>query len=467
MMPATDALSARRRAVAVPSRCFRGRGDPKFLRLTADLSAALASPRFPLVRLERLLTEKIAYGTSSRLSGEPPGHRVLRMPNVTEDGWDLTELKYLEVETPPEAWRLRRGDIVVNRTNSEELVGKAAVFDLNEDFGLWLYASYLLRLRVDRSIVHPRFLVAFLNSPAGRLQVNRVSRRAVGMANINSAEIADFLVPLPPLDEQTKLLEPLLSAFDERLARIAEARAVLVSTDEELLASVGISFHNEFDGRSYGTTGRNASAISRLGAQFFHPERATALRAVLDASVGVARPLGKLAEFVNDRCVPSLDETYVGLSAVEPHTGELVPVGEEASDAKRYRRGDVLFARLRPYLNKVHFAETDGVCSTEFYVLRPTRGVDGRFLAMALRSKLTLAQTRHMMTGNTHPRVVEADTRQLAIRVPESEVQRSLASVSLTRRDDAVALRTSAEEAWVRAQRAFDGALLEVHSSPR
>lgn len=140
--------------------------------------------------------------------------------------------------------------------------------------------------------------------------------------------------------------------------------------------------------------------------------------------------------------------------------GRTVPVGEEASDAKRYQRGDVLYARLRPYLNKVHFAESDGICSTEFYVLRPVEDVDGRFLAMALRSSLTLAQTRHMMTGNTHPRVVESDAQQLALRVPDLTVQRSLASIFVQRRDEALALRRFAETAWTNAQNEFDMALL-------
>jgi type I restriction enzyme S subunit len=108
----------------------------------------------------------------------------------------------------------------------------------------------------------------------------------------------------------------------------------------------------------------------------------------------------------------------------------------------------------------VHFAESDGICSTEFYVLRPVEDVDGRFLAMALRSSLTLAQTRHMMTGNTHPRVVESDAQQLALRVPDLTVQRSLASIFVQRRDEALALRRFAETAWTNAQNEFDMALL-------
>ncbi|MDP9426068.1 MAG: hypothetical protein M3P37_08525 [Actinomycetota bacterium] len=322
-MATADKVASERRPVAAPARALRRRGDPKFLRLTAALSERLAAPKFALVPVRDLLAERIAYGTSSRLDSEPPGCPVLRMSNLTEDGWDVTEVKYLDVEDAPEAWRLQHGDVVVNRTNSEELVGKAAVFDIEAEPSPWLYASYLLRLRVDQSLVLPRFLVSFLNSPAGRLQVERVSRRAVGMANINTTEIGNFLVPLPSVGDQSELLDPLFEAFDARLARIAEARSVLMSTDTDLLASVGISPPSLFAGRSYAITGRKAVSIARLGAQFFHPERAGALRSVLNASTGDPQSLVQLAEFVNDRCTPAPGEAYVGLSAVEPHTGEL------------------------------------------------------------------------------------------------------------------------------------------------
>ena len=64
-------------------------------------------------------------------------------------------------------------------------------------------------------------------------------------------------------------------------------------------------------------------------------------------------------------------------------------------------------ARLRPYLNKVYRAEMDGCCSPEFHVLRVDNAQEllPDYLAAILRSNLTLAQTRHMMTGNTHPRL--------------------------------------------------------------
>jgi hypothetical protein len=76
----------------------------------------------------------------------------------------------------------------------------------------------------------------------------------------------------------------------------------------------------------------------------------------------------------------------------------------------------VLFARLRPYLNKAWRAERDGACSAEFRVIRIKEDVPAlllNYLAAVLRSSVVVAQTKHMMTGNTHPRLANEDVVNL------------------------------------------------------
>ncbi len=132
-----------------------------------------------------------------------------------------------------------------------------------------------------------------------------------------------------------------------------------------------------------------------------------------------------------------------------------------------YLRDDVLFARLRPYLNKVYRAEHDGVCSTEFHVMRipgtknekPTILSD--YLACVLRSSIILAQTPHMMTGNTHPRLTNEDVVNLVIPIPDSEVQNRIAVEAGRRRETARRLRGQAHDFWEKAKTDFVAALLD------
>ena len=127
-----------------------------------------------------------------------------------------------------------------------------------------------------------------------------------------------------------------------------------------------------------------------------------------------------------------------------------------------YQTDDVLFARLRPYLNKVYRAEMDGCCSTEFHVLR-VKDRDAllpEYLAAILRSRLVLSQTVHMMTGNTHPRLTNDDVTNLTIPIPSLEVQARIGGEVVRRRDAARRLRREAEVGWAAAKRRFEMGLL-------
>ena len=120
---------------------------------------------------------------------------------------------------------------------------------------------------------------------------------------------------------------------------------------------------------------------------------------------------------------------YLSMSHVQSHTGELTDATDTASGTCfTFQTGDVLFARLGAYLNKVYCAEMNGCCSTEFHVLRvnDTNILLPEFLAAALRSRIVLAQTIHMASGNTHPRLTNWDVENLLIPILELEVQARL-----------------------------------------
>lgn len=445
------------RVLAATQAAFRVRADPRHLRLRHEMGSRYAHPRFELVPLATLLSAPISYGTSVPLSEDPVGRPVLRMNNLTMDGWDTAEIKYQESE-PQDSDRVRREDVLVNRTNgSIGLVGKAAVFDLEGDD--WLYASYLLRLRLDTRRVVPQYLVDFLNSPAGRVQVE-MHARPILMVNVNPAEVGSILVPLPPTtEEQARLLEPLMEARLERITREREAYKILTAMNSDVAARLGVPFAGGPTEQSYATTTKLVRISDRLSPQFFHPERAAAIVAIRDAAVP-HRTLACAADFIRDSATPSPGDAFVGLSAVVSQTGELVPLGETAASALRYQTGDVLFARLRPYLNKVHLASQPGLCSTEFYVLRAKPGVVPAYLAVLLRSALVTAQTVHMMTGNTHPRVAPEDAKLISIPIPDTTTQKAIAAEYEQRLAEADRLRAAANNDWLEAQRAFNEALL-------
>jgi len=165
----------------------------------ADLTRGL----YPAVDLGALL-EAVQYGTSEKANTTADGVAIIRMNNIVNGELDLGNLKHVRLaKNETEGLLLKDGDVLFNRTNSKELVGKCAVFHARGEF---VFASYLIRIRADLSRSNPDFLAYVINSPIGRQQINALSRQIIGQANINSVELRGLQVPLPPLPVQNQIM---------------------------------------------------------------------------------------------------------------------------------------------------------------------------------------------------------------------------------------------------------------------
>lgn len=141
------------------------------------------------------------YGSSTKASDTRNGVPLIRMGNVGFDGnLNLSNLKYVQLDDAAvEKYVLRKGDILFNRTNSKDLVGKTGLWD----GGLHaVVASYFIRLRVDEGMLVPTYLWALMNGRHMKKVLFQTARGAIGQANINSKELKAFRVALPPISLQ-------------------------------------------------------------------------------------------------------------------------------------------------------------------------------------------------------------------------------------------------------------------------
>lgn len=136
------------------------------------------------------------YGTSKK-ANETQGIPVLRMGNITYEGeLDPKDLKYVELdELERKKFNLKNGDILFNRTNSPELVGKTTVYDSQSEM---TFAGYLVRARTSED-ARPEYISGFLNSSYGKAYLRNQAKSIVGMANINAKEF--LKIPIPSANE--------------------------------------------------------------------------------------------------------------------------------------------------------------------------------------------------------------------------------------------------------------------------
>lgn len=162
----------------------------------------------------------------------------------------------------------------------------------------------------------------------------------------------------------------------------------------------------------------------RIDPNPYRPVRINALHKVKNSPFE-KYPLKKVVKFKSEVISSDSDGLkYIGLENIESGTGIYLPSENEKESfgtALRFKKGNVLFPKLRPYLNKVHIAEFDGVCSTEFYVLEPIL-CSSEYLFAFLNSQLVVDQTSCLMTGNTLPRLQTQDVKDLVIPIPDNNV---------------------------------------------
>ena len=157
---------------------------------------------WPVATVGSLATD-IRYGTSKKASDS--GQFVyLRMNNMTDGGGlDFDDVKYIDLDgSELDKCLVVDGDLLFNRTNSREKVGKTAVFHEKEPM---VIAGYIIRVRLgDR--IRPDFLAAYMNLPTTKAMLRSIARGAVHQANINSKELSAIEVPVPPICLQDSFL---------------------------------------------------------------------------------------------------------------------------------------------------------------------------------------------------------------------------------------------------------------------
>lgn len=145
----------------------------------------------------------VRYGTS-RPAVDGGKYPYLRMNNLTNDGYlDLTNLKYIDVpENEIEKCIVRKGDVLFNRTNSVDLVGKTALFDLNEEM---IIAGYIIRVRLKDCIL-PEVFSQYMNMEPVKDLLHSIAKGAVNQANINAQELQSIEIYIPDMDKQNEYI---------------------------------------------------------------------------------------------------------------------------------------------------------------------------------------------------------------------------------------------------------------------
>jgi type I restriction enzyme S subunit len=188
----------------------------------------------------RDIIEEAKYGTSSK-AVENGSYCYLRMNNITYKGYmNYSKLKYINMaEEQVYKYETKKGDILFNRTNSKELVGKTGIITSDEKM---ILAGYLIRVRMQERY-NPYFLWAHLNSKWAKQTLENMCKNIVGMANINAQELQNIIVLNPPFDLQNQFAERIKAIEIQK----TQAQASLAQADDLFNSLLQKAFKGELN----------------------------------------------------------------------------------------------------------------------------------------------------------------------------------------------------------------------------
>ena len=167
--------------------------------------------------------------------------------------------------------------------------------------------------------------------------------------------------------------------------------------------------------------------------EYYHYERDEVVKKLKEKYKNNLFALKNLVDFSSQKSTAKNVEKYIGMANIESNTSLYIDSNEDKGqgDCHLFNRGEILFNKLRPYLNKVYLAEFSGGCSTEFVVFKSKdeQKISNKFLSIFLFLDCVVNQTKHLMTGNTLPRLQTFDIENLLIPIPPKEIQEQIIDI--------------------------------------
>lgn len=393
--------------------------QPKYLEILKTIS--------PYPKLSSFLQEPIDTGDSFLDQSQKTNHIYLKSTNVKPYEVEFSTITYLNEETVKDKKPklLENGDILISRVG--KWFGNVALYHSNKKCS---FSDNVLRMKVDKLKIDPAYLVAFLNSKYGRLQIERAGKGS-GQDVINTTTIGSIYVIIPSEEQGGIKYQEILakSVFDSRKTvktKNDESMKIYEGIDSFIENELGLKFPKSNNEIVYQIEPEELKQ-KRYDPLYYHPHHKKIKNYLKNHN---SMPLIKMCDFPNRNkskpFEPDEKFLYVEIKNIDRFNGKIKSYSKKLGKNKPDRAknviktDDILFSLTRPTRNAIVIVPdnlNNQICTSGFAVLdNPV--INTEYLFAILRSNLIKLQVHYRTRSSMYPVILPDDLKQVLIPEP-------------------------------------------------
>lgn len=377
-----------------------------------ETEVGLLPKDWEVVRLESQL-ELIKNGITKTQNKESLGYPITRIETIADERIDMLKTGYVTNlnDSEIQRYKLEIEDILFSHINSEPHLGKTAIYKGIPP--VLIHGMNLLMLRANKTTMNAYYFNYLCNFYRGKGVFVGLAARAVGQSSINQGKLKALEIPLPPLPEQQKIVS-VLSAIQEA----KEKTENVIQATKELKKSM---MKHLF---TYGPVPlEDAEKV---------PLKETEIGMIPEH--WEVKKLGDIATQRKESVTPLDDgkSKYIGLEHIDSGYSRLQRYGVEnevKSSKFKFYKDDILYGKLRPYLNKCILSDFEGICSTDIIAIKSSDHIDCKYLVNMMHLRSFIDYATSTMTGVNHPRTSWKALNAYKFSLPPLPEQKQIAQI--------------------------------------
>ena len=393
--------------------------------------APLINPQLNYRKIGDCITSS-QYGISISMNEDGIGHPIYRMNEIHNMLCDLDVNKCAEITLGElETFKLHNKDVLFNRTNSFEWVGRTGVYYQNDNISR-VFASYLVRFIPNVEYLLPEYLATYLNTKYGVWDIKRRARQSINQTNVNPEEVKEIEIPILPMDFQKQIADNLQFANEKRIV----AHNQYIEAEAYLLECLGMTdFAANPDAYNVKTLKESFLETGRFDAEYYLPKYEDYCKLV-QSYVNGYEPLGDACDIKDTNYSPEAGVRYKYIELANiGKSGEItgcdIQDGENLPTRARrlVHQGDVIVSSIEGSLESCALVTDDydgALCSTGFYVLQSSK-LNPETLLTLFKSLPMQQLMKKGCSGTILTAISKPELEKLPVPIIRQEVQEEIA----------------------------------------